>query len=495
MKYLFNTDIKFMTNCGDRFIVTLADAEGKRKKSLMDEFGRISNDVYYNLSARLFDNFFDAQLDYNTNLLLDRDGKVIFKGHYEIHSFHDGIALMQYSYRDRCYFLTETGDVLGEEFADVCGFENGLGVVELANGKYCFVDRLMNIVSKEFEDVNPFSNPEYTSAVVDGKTVVIDRNYQVVSDGYIDENGEKQPYDQIMLIDENNIIWHKNREKGVAEPYSYISVDGKKLGKSHKMIHGFCDGISRVQDAEGTSFVDLSGEYITKEHYLDMGNFEEGFALVGYFERPDNQVVAILKKDGSLLELKSSYFKKQTGYKKYFVEAANPFSNGLASIMLRANNYQIVKPDGTVLPAKYKGLGMFHSGCASFTNENGKSTFLRTSLERFKKEFDSASHFEGDFAKVVYNGRLDAVKTTEVMLSDISRFVFEIEQNPSSIKNLSNDILLDEELLKTLISYATYVAEIKQDKEYALAAEKIIQKLYERALALKEQVGKVQSND
>ena len=495
MKYLFNTNIKYMTNCGDRFIVTLADVDGKRKKSLMDEFGRISDDVYYDLKARLFDDFFDAQLDYQTNILLDRNGNVIFKGHYEVHPFKDGVALMQYDYRDRCYFLSETGEVFGEEFADVCGFANGLGVVELQNGKFCFVDRAMNIVSAEFEDVNPFTNPEYTSAVIDGKRVIIDRNYQVVSDGFIDENGKKQPYDQIMLIDENNIIWHKDKQNGVEEPYSYISIDGKKLGKSHKMIHGFCDGISRVQDKEGTSFVDLSGEYITTEHFLDMGNFSEGFGLVGYFETPDNQVVAIIKKDGSLLELKSSYFKKQTGYKKYFAEAINPFSDGFASIMLRANNYQIVKPDGTVLSTKYKGLGTFHSGCASFLSETGKTTFLRTNLERFKKEFDSAYIFEGEFAKVVYNGRLDAVNTYEIMLSDISRFVFEIEQNPSSIKNLSDEILLDENLLKTLISYASHLAELRQDKDFAANAEKIIQKLFDRALALKTQNGKIQSND
>ncbi len=481
MDYLFNTKIKNITQTeGDRFVVTLDDVQKSEQMALMDDLGRISADRYYSISKRLFDDFYDAEISFNNNVLIDKNGRVICRDYYEVHSFNDGVAVLEKERNSRAVFLTSEGKILGQEFLDVIGFANGRGVVQLHNGKFCLVDKNMEIISPTFDYIYPFYNKDYTTAVISQKTVILDSDLKVVSNGYFDENGKKHSYENVMLIDENNIIWHRTNNREDKTPFCYISVDGKKLGASHTMLHGYSEGISRVQDLEGTSYVDLEGNYITDKHFINSTNFSGGFAVVGAFDDDGEFIFAYLKKDGTLLHLKAPYFANHPEKSSYWVESANDFTDGLGSIIIKGNDRKIINTNGEVLKGSYSWLGLFSNGFAPYQKKNGKVTFINTKLNSFEKEFDSATHFMGDFAVVKYNGKYDAVKSNETMLSEISELASKIEADPISVSMLTDDALFDQKLVSTLISYAKFIALNKQDQNTIQMISKIELELLKR---------------
>ncbi len=463
------------TDSGDMFIVTIVDAAKKYSKSLMDNLGRISDFSYQDIERRLFDEFFEAKIDSNNYVLIDKSGREIVKFNFrdEVHSFNDGIAVFEPNEAKRSYFLTESGEILGQEFEDVEGFFNGTGSVKLLNGKYVLVDRNMKIISPEFDYIVPFINNKYTWAIIHGKTCVIDRDFKIVSECIVDKNGNEEPYGTIFDIDDNDIIIHQKRFEDGKTRYCYVSVDGKQLGNYHSMVAGFVEGISRVfDDDNGTRYVDLSGEYITKNSYINCGNFHNGFAVVGAFDKNREFIFAFLKKDGNLMKFDLPKAQEEAGFDGVWFPFASDFSEGAGLVMFNGNKRYPVTADGKVL----KGVMLLesrHSGFSKYQTKSKKVSFIDKDNHSFNTEFDSAGFFNENLAVVSIDGKSDVVSTSEMLLSGISKIAEEIEKNPKYIMMLPKEVFKDRVLVLSLLDLAEEIAKTQNNKDYLAAAHRI----------------------
>ncbi len=478
MRYLYNTDVKSInqTDSGDMFIVTMVDAAEKYSKTLMDNLGRICDFSYQDIEKRLFDEFFEAKIDTFDYAIIDKTGREIIRYKYrdEVYSFNDGIAVFKSHEANRSYFLSESGELLGQEFEDVEGFFNGTGSVKLLNGKYVLVDREMKIISPEFDYVAPFINEKYTYAEIQGKTCIIDRNFNVVSDKIVDKNGNEEPYSIIFDIDDNDIIIHQKKFADGKTRYCYASIDGKQLGEYHSMVAGFSDGISRVFDenVKGSRYVDLSGEYITENAYINCGNFHEGFAVVGAFDKNGEFIFAFLKKDGTLAKFDIPKAKQEAGFDGVWFPFASDFSEGAGLVMFDGNRRYPVTHDGKVLKGSML-LESRHSGFASYQTKSKKRSFVDSQNQSFKTEFDSVGHFKKNLAVVSIDGRVDAVSVSEMLLSTISQIAEEIEKNPKYIIMLPKEVFKDRVLVLSLLDLAEEVAMAQNNVDYLAAKERI----------------------
>lgn len=447
----------------DRYIVTISRADKVRERTLMDEFGRISDVGYYNLSGRK-DEYFEAEIDAKTKLIIDKNGTELFRcldSRDKVYRFRDGIAVYQGFKADRRYFVTMSGEILGGEFKNVCGFANGLGVVVLENGRYVMVDKNMQIASPEFEFLYPFYNKDYTIAKIDDRFVVINSDFQIVSTGIKSENGEISPYGFIFGIDENGIMFHQEAE-GDGPAWSYVDVFGNRLGGLHNLIHPFVEGVARVQDPEGTSYVNMQGEYITKDHFINCSDFSEGYAVVGKQKQnvetgitdPDvEQVFAFMKKDGTFLELDYGYLKKNPERSRIWFPYAADFSDGIGSVIINGNTIHGVTKDGKVLKGKGR-LGLFHEGMATYAVSAKKWSYVDEKFEPFKEEFDSVSAFHNGYGIVSNDKKYDCTRKTGIKLSAVSECVAKIDANPYNVLRLPESFYFDEELVSKLLEVA-----------------------------------------
>lgn len=482
MRYLGSTKVNHISVAGDdKFIVAIFRDDKKRERAFMDSLGRISDKGYYNLEKRNRDDFFEAEYDAESRqkVLISPEGEEIFVfgSRDEVHSFSDGFAVFEPDKAGRNYWVSDKGEIFGQEFKTVYDFSYGRGVAQLLNGNFVFVNTKFDIVSPEFEHIVPFFNENYTTAVVHGKTVVIDKNYNVVSDGFVDENGIKQDYKTIYYIDKNNIIYHYDSDKKLK--FSLIGIDGKKLGTDHWSIAGFVDGICRVQDPDGTGYVNLSGNYITNQKFINASDFKEGFAVVGGFDENREFIFAFLKPDGTLLDFDSSYFKSHPEKSKNWIEFTSDFSEGLGTVIVKGTKRYAVDKTGKILKGA-SWLGEFHSGLATYETKSKKKSYLNTKFESFSKEFDSASRFYGRFAVVANGDDYDVILQNETMLSEISKFAEQIEINPRNIIMLPDYFFFDEKLIANLFELSLDVATKTDDQEYLQISKRISERLKER---------------
>lgn len=476
MRYLYNTKIKSIsqTDGGDVFIVTMVDDAGKYSKTLMDNLGRIYDFSYQDIERRLFDDFFVAKIDYDNYVIIDKTGREVIKYTYrdEVHSFNDGIAVFEQNSAGRNYFLTESGELLGQEFENVEVFFNGTGSVKLLNGKYVLVDREMRIISPEFDYIVPFINSKYTWAKIGGKTCIIDREYNIVSDRIINKDGIEEPYSNIYDIDDNDIILHQKKFEDGKTRYCFVSIDGKQLGEYHSMVSGFVEGISRVFDEDGTRYVDLSGEYINNTPFINCGNFNNGFAVVGAFDENREFIFAFLKKDGTLAKFDLPKAKIEAGYDGVWFPFASDFSEGTGLVMFEGNKRYPVTADGKILKGAML-LESRHSGLSSYQTKSKKYSFVNKNNQSFNTEFDAVTSFKKNFAVVSIDGKPDAVSVSEVLLSGISKIVEEIEKNPKYIMLLPKEVFKDKDLVLSLLDLAESVAETQNNADYLAARERI----------------------
>ena len=477
MRYLYNTNVKSIsqTDRGDMFIVTFVDDAGKYSKGLMDNLGRIYDFRYQDISSRMFDEFFEAKIDTFDYAIIDKTGREIIRYKYrdEVYSFKEGIAVFKSHNDARSYFLTESGELLGQEFEDVEGFFNGTGSVKLLNGKYVLVDRDMQIISPEFDYIAPFINSKYTYAEINGKTCVIDRAFNIISDRIIDKDGNEEPYSSIFDIDDNDIIIHQKKFEDGKARYCFSSIDGKQLGGYHSMVAGFVEGISRVfDDDRGTRYVDLSGEYITETPFINCGNFHNGFAVVGSFDKNREFIFAFLKKDGTLMKFDLPKAKQDAGYDGVWFPFASDFSEGTGLVMFDGNRRYPVTADGKILKGSML-LESKHSGLASYQTKSKKHSYIDDKNKSFALEFDSAGSFKKNFAVVTDGGKQNAVSVAEIMLTTISQIAEEIEKNPKYIMILPKEVYKDKILVLSLLALAEDVAKSQNNKDYLAAQERI----------------------
>lgn len=499
MRYLFNTPVDSIKHVdGDRYIVVIRRADKIREWALMDEFGRILDKGYYNLSKRK-DGFYEAEIDPKTKIIINENGNEIFRcpdSRDKVYAFYDGIAVYQGFRAERRYYVTDNGEFWGDEFKTVGGFANGLGVVVLNNGNYVMVDKNMQIASPEFEFLYPFFNKDFTIAMLDGKFVIINSDFQIVSRGIKNENGEIEPYGFIYGIDENGIMYHQ-ATNGEKLAWSYVDVYGNRHGGMHKFISPFVEGIGRVQDEEGTSYVNMQGEYITDEHFINCSDFSEGFAVVGKpksavstgITDPDvEQVFAFMRKDGSFLELDSGYLKKNPERSKIWFPYAADFSEGIGSVIISGNLIHGVTAEGKVLKGKGR-LGLFHEGMAYYAVSNKKWSYVNIKFETIDEEFDSVSAFKNGYGVVSKDKNYDAIRRSQIRLSEVSAVVAQIDTNPYNILKLPEKFYFDEELVSKLFEVALDSAKRLGNERFISSSKHISEVLAENVALVKKILG------
>ena len=477
MRYFNDVKMESIRPIKDGYIAYFENGYKSTAASFMDYLGRLSDESYFSIKERPYDDFFDVKLNSDNRALMDRAGRLIFKYEVrgEIYPFYDGIAVFKSEKFGRNYFLTESGEMLGQEFEDVRSFYNGTGSVRLSNNKYILVNRDMMPISPEFDFIEAFENERYTWAVIDKKICIIDREFNIVNDHIFDKSGREEPYWLISHIYDNDLILHIKKFENGEFKQCLVSIDGKQLGDYHTRIVGFVEGISRVFDDDGTRYIDENGEYITKKAFTNCDDFSEGFAVVGSISGKNKDKFAFLKKDGTLMKFNISKHHEKAGHDGIWFKYASYFSEGKGLVMFNGDKRYPVTADGKILKGVLQ-LETRYYGFAKCKTENGKYTFLDRNNNPVNMEFDWAYNFNGNNAIVRIEKSADVFNISGFMLSSISEMARMIENDPNLISELPDDIFKDKSLVVDFLDLAKNSAIEKNDKYYLSKEKQIRQK-------------------
>ena len=439
MEYFYNSEVQSLSDCKNgRFVAYV----GGYKHVLVDKIGRIVSDKYYRIEPR-HDGYFSASEGYLSEILIDANGRVICPECKKVSWFSDdGIAVVTELDGSKCWLTTE-GFKIQTPFADIGEFSGGFGCVQLDDGKWSYVDRDMNIVDVKFDRTFGFGDGNFAKVVVDEQTFVINKNFQIVCG----------PFENIMWIDEEHgiIASHfKDKETGKML-YCYYDLQGNKIGKDYKMIHGFVNGLSRVQDESGYTFIDTAGREITDKRFGEAGNFGEHFAWVGGLtaDRSDHEYT-IIRRDGSL---------HGTWY-----PVVGDEQDGLISVMKGTRSF-LMNTNEKIVSKGFKRLSGFSEGIATFESSPNKRKHMTASQEMFVEEHDRAYAFSDGFGLVVDDGKYDAINKHQHKLSQLSKLAEIIEKEPVKVVEIAESLGEDFESLYLLCEHALFVL------NYALSGE------------------------
>ena len=452
MRYFSTTETKYLTKCQNgRFIATV----GKFRKSIVDQIGRISNDEYYDMEPRS-DGYFVVRENYRTESLMDQNGKIIYRDAKDIDLFtDDGIALVDKTDGTRRW-ITKEGFEFGGEYKDIGCFVGGYGLVQNDDDSWSYVDKNLQVVSGKYEKIAPFFYGDYAWITQNGKKFVINKKFEVLSG----------PYDGILWIEEDGIIVTKTKEDDEPLKYAYFTIDGKQIGPRFKMVHGFVNGLSRVDTGSGYNFVDKKGNLICSKSYIHAQNFGENYAVVGGFDENGEHTFTFVGKDG----------KEFGGW--HPVVSGESENGGVGFIYHRAKNYY-VDAKGKVISKGFKNAHLFHEGFAYFESSKGKYQYMNEKFQPVGEEYDGASYFSEGWAVVKNNGEEDAVNKFGLKLGTLSFIAQKIEENPILVLSLPKEILVDTQSALNLanhsievIDYALASKEFSKDQKQQLLSDK-----------------------
>ena len=159
----------------------------------------------------------------------------------------------------------------------------------------------------------------------------------------------------------------------VAEP-DYAVAPRTGLSETH----GFSEGLAGVRGTGGYGFLDLQGEYVVEPQYDKAGDFHDGLAPVGDFNRSE-------------VGMRWGYVDR---HGKRVVDLqyaeAREFSEGLAAVKTPDGDWQFIDTDGQPVlkvdprwhgvdadnPNLHHPLGDFHDGWLRIVDERGGSNFV-----------------------------------------------------------------------------------------------------------------------
>lgn len=461
--YFHKTEIESMSSCHNgRFFVRVFDAEktaqlhektpwrrNEKRYSyyMMDKLGRIFGeriDGFEMTSSPRQDGFFEIKID-DTKLLIDKDQNIIASGFYEIDEFSEnGVAVIEKP-RGKRYLTNLDGSVFSNEYVDYGPFVGGLATVQLKNGKWSYIDESGALQDCEFDLVSSFYNEKYTVAVIDSQQYVIDRNFKVVSG----------PYPNILWIDENDIIAVSDDTQPLK--YSYHHINGTQLGPRAKMIHGFSYGVGRIETGEGYVLISQeTGEPITPETYRSAENFfgRMNVVFLGFDEQGEH-IFKFVRNDGVSSEIFTSAGMVGENLGIAFVEGKNG----------KGGKFHYINDNFELSKKGYSRASGFSEGISYYECKKDRWTYLRDNFERFEKDFDKVSRFSEGYGVVVDGGKYDAVSTSEVMLSQISKLAEKIAESPLAFMEIPEALYVDDELVEMLYELASMTLMEKTDLE------------------------------
>ncbi len=432
MRYFNECEINSLSACENgRFIANV----GKGKNTLVDQIGRVFDFEFNEIEARS-DGFFAAKTGWVNEMLIDANGNIVCKEAKEIDLFSDdGIALVTELDGSRRW-LTKTGEKFGEQFDGIGCFSGGFGCVMKSDGKWTYVDKNLKMADVSFDGVKPFfRNCPYTTVEIGGGEYVINKSLEVLSG----------PYKNVMWIENNGLVLTSDKNPETNQcTYAYFSADGKPVSKPYKMVFGFVNGLCRVVDEKGHNFIDETGKEISTEYYKMAGNFGERLAYVGGFDENGDFTFTYMRRDGTVFG--------------EWYPVANDETEGLISAM-KGTKFVVMDAEKEKVISKkgYKRLGLFHEGLTSFECAKDKYTYMGHDFVPFVEQFDTARPFSEGFGVIKQNGKYDAITKNQIKLSELSVFAKEIEQNPSAVLDLPQNILVDGESAKRLCEHSIEV--------------------------------------
>lgn len=435
MRYFFEEPIITLNDCrNDKFVAGVPNY----KKVIVDKIGRIVSEEFKNIEPRR-DGFFEVSNDYSTVSLMNGDGKIVIAGCKDIDEFtDDGIALVTKLDGSKCW-ITKEGFEFGKEYKNIGVFAGGYGAVQLENGKWTFIDKNFKPAGVTFDKVSYFEG-DYASVMLDGKFYAVDKEFKITAG----------PFEGLIFRQDNIFAVYENEPKDEKLPYAYYTGDGKKIGKNYALVHGFKNGMSRVQTKKGYNFIDLEGNEILTETFMTAGNFGERYACVCKFDENGEHTFNFVDKSGKLL---TDWYPYAGG-----AEDDKPF-------VLKGRKCYYLNEKGKPAGKGYSRLSMTSEGVAHCETSKDKYSYLFENGE-FSEEFDGTSAFYCGFGVVRKDGHYDALNKQGHKLSKISQRASQIEAQPLSVLRFMDEFANDPETLNRLCDYAIEVL------DYALASDR-----------------------
>lgn len=442
MKYFFETQIKTLHDCkNDKFVAGVPDY----KHVIIDKIGRVISEEYKTINQRR-DGFFEVSSDYKTMSLLDPNGRLVASGYNDIDEFSDdGIAIAKKQDGKKCW-ITKEGFEFGSEYKDIGIFAGGYGAVMLEDGKWSYIDKNFKVADVSFDKVGMFEDG-YARVKVGEYQYVINTEFQAVAG----------PFAAVLFRQKGVFAVEEINPENPKLAYAYYNDKGQKISKNYKMLHGFINGLSRVECEKGYNFIDEEGNEILTETFMTAGNFGPRLAWVCKFDENGEHIHNFVDKQGKLF---TDWCDMAGG-----AEDDKPF-------ILKGRRCFYLNDKGKPAGKGYYSLSMTSEGIAHFESSKNKYSFLYEDGSVSTEEFDHVGRFSSGMSVVRNNGEIDAVNAKQHKLSQISRYAADVESKPLKVIRLIDEFADDPETLSMLCAHAIEVLDYASaSSEYDDAAK------------------------
>ncbi len=443
MKYFFNEEINKVTKCdGGSFVVTQSHIDEITMKSytqdyLMDGLGRISEvgfdkieseDNYGNVRN---DGFYVAEKD-KIKYFINKKLEVLTTAFNDIDEYNDkGYATIYFD--ERNFWIDKNGIMFGEEFDNVYGFENGIAVARLNNGKFVYVNDDFKIISPELEMAFPAGSNKYFPVQKDKKIYIADRNFNILS---------KAP-EHMVFISDYGYVFAFSDKKLNGKSFDVFDVNGKYI-LSANIIAFSNEKLVRFYDGNGAKFLNQEtgeiygseGEYSSAEHFtgnltcVGLGLDENGEHIFGFINDKNERIGEV--------------------YECAFVADENLRAIYVPNTRGDHGKFYLIDEHDNISAKGFARLGLFSDGLAKFECRKDRWTFTDKKGVRFKEDYDSVSSFHNGFAKVKNANSIDFIDKNGVSLLKISKFVQKLENDPIEFLNMPSEFFEDFELISKL---------------------------------------------
>jgi len=207
-------------------------------------------------------------------------------------AFSEGLAYVKDSKNRNYGFIDKKGNyVIPPIYGDAMSFSEGLApVYSLEKNKWGYIDCYGNVILDFiYYRAYPFKNG---FAFVSGEKM-----------GFINFNGDycsildtTDIYPETFMISEGVYSYRHSdfSERG------YMGIDEKKIigNKKFKQCRDFTEGLAAVQYYDGKNtfwgFIDRTGEFVIKPQYVDVSNFNGGYAWALIYSKNENNYKSVL---------------------------------------------------------------------------------------------------------------------------------------------------------------------------------------------------------
>lgn len=312
-----------------------------------------------------------------------KSGKILSSRWFDnMTSFNEGYAEVTLS--DKYNFIDKSGNYLLDEWCDsVTSFSEGYAAVYYDDkGGWNLIDKSGKyLLDKWYKRIVPFKNGYCVVQDDKGRYNAIDKSGNYVFSSWL--------HDAIYVAGEGYFtIWRDNNDnnKGINE----------------------------------CNYINKSGKYLFKHWYAFLGDFSDGYAVVGRYQGNTDKYNFINKSGEYLL--------------KDWVSIAKPFNEGYACVHVESAGWNFIDRSGKYISKEWfiNTLGGFYGGFAAVMNDNRKWNFIDKSGDYLSELwFDEVYPFNygNSYAVVQLEGRYNLIdKSGKLLLrqwADACHFLYD----------------------------------------------------------------------